>query len=87
MDLKQGHGLDQQVVTRAQQIHIEQKVISDETVHPFIVGDGISRSKLNDNLFVGILLDWALYLIKSKDVARVDKKLKLRIKVWVIVNC
>jgi hypothetical protein len=80
MDLKQGHRLDQKIITSANQVHIQEQVVSNQTVDPLIIRNGIAWPHFNNNLLVSIPLNGTLDLIERKDIVRISKELKLSIQ-------
>jgi hypothetical protein len=86
MNLKQGDRLDQKIITSTNQVHIQQQMISDQTVHPFIIRNGISWPHFNNNLLVSVPLNGTLDFIERKDIVRISEKFKLSIQFWVVVN-
>ncbi len=55
-------------------------MVSYQAIDPFIISDGIPRPELYNDLLVGVPLDGSFDLVKTEDIVRVDKELKLSVK-------
>ena len=80
MNLKQGDRLDQKIITSTNQVHIQQQMVSDQTVNPFIIRNRISWPHFDNNLFVSVPLNGTLDFIERKDIVRISEKFKLSIQ-------
>lgn len=79
--------LYQQVETSPHQVHIQQRVVSHQTVDPFIVRNRVPGSKLDHYFLVTILLNVSFRLVEAEDISGIHEELELGIRVGVIVEC
>ena len=84
--LQQRDRSDQQVIASANQVHVQQQVVTHQTEHSLVVGNCIARSELNDDFFVRIARKGTPGVIEPKNVAAICKKLEICVELAVIMD-
>jgi hypothetical protein len=86
MLLQQGQRSDQQIVTSPYKIDIEQRMISDQTVHTLIVRHRISRPEFYYYLHVCVARKSAFGLVKLEYVASVSEEFEFCVQLGVVAQ-